>query len=90
MSGRIQVVIDADEREMFRRCARAQGVSLSAWLREAGRRRLAEESPGELTDPVALRAFFDSLPERDHGVEPDWSEHVGVIDASKKTGAAGT
>jgi len=88
MSSRIQVIVDAQEREAFRRCARSQGVSLSTWLREAGRRRLAEESQGSLTDPGALREFFDSLPEGDHGVEPEWSEHRAVIDASRASGSA--
>jgi hypothetical protein len=88
MSGRIQVIVDAQEREAFRRCARSQGVSLSTWLREAGRRRLAEEAPGRLADPAALRAFFDSLPEGDHGVEPEWSEHQAVIEASRGSGSA--
>lgn len=86
MSSRIQVIVETQEREAFRRCAKAQGVSLSTWLREAGRRRLALEGPSDLASPRALRAFFDSLPEAEHGVEPDWADHQAVIDASRGTG----
>jgi hypothetical protein len=86
MSSRIQVIVEPQEREAFRRCAKAQGESLSNWLREAGRRRLADEEPSELTDPAALRAFFDAVTEAEHGVEPDWSDHLAVIEASRGTG----
>jgi hypothetical protein len=36
MAVRIQVVVDEREREAFRAQARAEGRSLSGWLREEG------------------------------------------------------
>jgi hypothetical protein len=84
---RIQVLLDPEERELFRRLARQRGLSLSAWLRDAGLRRAAEE--GEVTrmrTVEALRAFFVACDQRETGREPDWEEHLAVLDASKRDG----
>src|SRR5438094_78621 len=40
MSSRVQVILSDEDREAFRLQAEREGVSLSAWLRDAGRRRL--------------------------------------------------
>lgn len=83
MSVRIQVLIDPDEREAFRRQAARQGTSLSAWLLEAGRTRLAAEAAKGHRTPTELRNFFASLPEKDTGREPEWKEHLRTIDRSR-------
>ncbi len=58
---RIQVVIDEAEREEFRAQARAEGQSLSEWLREAGRQRLLQQRPGRLDTPESVASFFAEL-----------------------------
>jgi hypothetical protein len=88
MATRIQVVVDEVEREAFRAQAEREGVSLSAWLREAGRRRLEAERP-RLDTVEKLQAFFDSLPDQE-GVEPDWEDHKRVIEQSMASGQSGT
>jgi hypothetical protein len=88
MSNRVQVILGDEEREIFRRRATAEGMSLSAWLREAGRRRLAEETPSSLDSVDELRRFFEALPDAEGGREPDWEQHLAVIQASRSDGAA--
>lgn len=89
MTVRIQVLLGADEREAFRRRASAEGLSLSAWLREAGRERLVEAEKRERLDtPAALREFFLVCDGREEGAEPDWEEHLRVIRASRRSGEA--
>jgi hypothetical protein len=88
MSTRIQVVVDEAEREAFREQADREGLSLSAWLREAGQRRLRQERP-RLDTVDELDAFFASLPDQ-QGVEPDWDAHKRVIGESMASGQSGT
>jgi hypothetical protein len=90
MATRIQVVVDEAEREAFRAQAQREGVSLSAWLREAGRRRLEAERPRlRLQTAEELEAFFAAIPDTG-GREPDWEEHKRVIGESMAQGQSGT
>ena len=54
MAVRVQVVVDRLERERFRRRAAEQGLSLSAWFREAGR----EKAAGSTSRTSATPKFF--------------------------------
>jgi hypothetical protein len=90
MAVRVQVVIDRLERERFRRQASEEGLSLSAWLREAGRQKAAaRESKGKMT-LRGLRAFFKKCDAREKQREPDWEQHLAVIGRSRATGQSGT
>jgi len=85
---RIQILLDPMEREQFRRLAQARGLSLSAWVREAALKQSAEESrQSRMRSGDALRAFFAECDAREAGVEPDWAEHLAVLDASRRQGA---
>lgn len=89
MAVRVQVILDEEEKELFRREARREGLSLSAWLRRAGEERLHGRPASRKMDTVEdLRAFFSSCDRREEGREPDWHEHLAVISASKRSGAA--
>jgi hypothetical protein len=85
---RIQVVIDEVEREEFRARAQREGMSLSEWLRRAGRDRLAESNEPTLTTAQALRQFFDEIDSANSGKPPedDWEVHEARIAASKRDG----
>jgi hypothetical protein len=84
---RIQVLLDPRERELFRRLARQRGLSLSAWLRDAAlRQSVLENEVPRLRTVDALRAFFAECDAREHGREPDWEEHLAVIDTSRREG----
>lgn len=90
MSSRVQVILDDEDRAAFARRAAAEGMSLSAWLREAGRRLLNSQETPSLRSPDAIRRFFDTLPEGGEGREPDWDQHVQTIEASRREGLTPT
>lgn len=86
MSTRIQVVIDERERDAFRARAIAEGKSLSEWLREAGRDRLEAARAPAIATVEQLDGFFAEVDDRELGREPEWSEHLEVIDRSRREG----
>jgi hypothetical protein len=87
---RVQVLLDKLDRERFRRRAAEEGLSLSAWLRQAGREKvMSEESKRKMTLP-ALRAFFKECDAREKAREPDWEEQRAVIHRSIARGQSGT
>ncbi len=87
MPTRVQVILDPEERESFRALARRDGLSLSAWLRQAGRERASKSRVRQALDsPEALSAFFAECDAREAGREPDWSEHLAVLERSKLGG----
>ncbi|MGI8876024.1 MAG: plasmid mobilization protein [Egibacteraceae bacterium] len=86
MSKRIHIVVDEREREAFRARAATEGRSLSEWLREAARERLRTTGPDELRNRSDLASFFAECDLREQGREPDWDEHVEVIEASRRAG----
>jgi hypothetical protein len=79
MSVRVQVILDEAERDEMKRLARSQGLSSSAWLREAGRLRAeAVRAKKRFTSVAELEHFFATRDERESGREPDWAEHLRV------------
>lgn len=88
MSARIHIVVDAAEKERFRRAAERKEKTLSEWLREAARERLARDRERVRLDTLEeLRAFFLHSDQRASGREPDWEKHERVIAASIRGGA---
>ena len=89
---RVQLVIPDEDRDRFFHQARREGMTLSAWLRTAARERLEEQQRSKpFESPADLEMFFqecDALegPER----EPEWKEHLNVIDESRRLGASST
>jgi hypothetical protein len=91
MSARVQLLLSEEEKVRFQRAAQQQGLSLSAWLREAALERLAaERAPAGPSDRAALRAFFEACDQREEGAEPDWPQHLEVIASSRLRGASST
>ncbi len=89
MSVRIQVLLDKAEADEIRHLARSEGVSVSAWFREAGRERArAAREKARFATPDSLQAFFAACDERRGGdePEPDWEEHLRVIESSRSHG----
>ncbi len=92
-STRIQIVISGSERERLRALAADSGESLSQWIRKAAeqraQRQLATRRFRHRSDVVA---FFDACDEdcSTDESEPEWSEHLSVINASKRAGDTGT
>lgn len=89
VTDRIHLVVEEADKERYRREAEREGVSLSEWLRDAARRKLAEaDARAELDTLEKLRDFFAACDRRERGREPDWQEHRRVIEES--LGGGGT
>lgn len=89
---RVQLVIPDADRDRFVLQARREGMTLSAWLRAAAHTRLEERQrvkPFEsLEDIEEFFKMCDALegPE----TEPDWEDHLRVINESRAAGATDT
>lgn len=80
MSVRVQVIIDEKEAARFKSQAMKESKSLSAWLRDAGRKMLeVNQGTISLRDSDALRRFFQMCHDRERGREPEWEEHKRLI-----------
>ena len=87
MSMRVQVILEEDEATKFRSQALKESKSLSAWLREAGRKMLELNGRAlPLSDPVTLKSFFKRCNERGKGKEPEWEDHKTLILEGYRTG----
>lgn len=88
---RVQLLIPDEDRDRFVRQAQVEGMSLRAWLMAAARQRLAEKQrsvPFESAE--ALQRFFrecDAL--EGPKLEPDWEEHLEVINKTRRDGPGG-
>ena len=80
MSVRVQVILDEREAARFKSQALKESKSLSAWLRDAGRKMLDVNQQWQtLTDQESLSQFFQQCVEREQGFEPSWEEHKRII-----------
>ena len=83
---RVQLLIPDEDRDRFVRQARIEGMSLSAWLIVAARQRVAQKQrsvPFESAED--LKRFFrecDAL--EGPKFEPDWEDHLEVINESRR------
>lgn len=92
MTERIHLVVREEEKEKYRRSAERSGLTLSEWLREAAREKLALESRGRSIETIEdLDAFFAECDARHEGEGPeaDWQDHRKVVEASVRSGFAG-
>lgn len=91
MGIRVQVVLDEKEKALFRRHAAAEGLSLSAWLKEAALDRISRSEQKEKLQSIEqLQSFFTECDNREAGREPDWDEHLEVIRRSRSSGFSET
>lgn len=87
MSIRVQVILDEEDVTRFKSQAMKESKSLSAWLRDAGKKMIALNHPQQrLTDPDALKQFFRKCDEREKGTEPDWEDHKKLVLDSYQAG----
>ena len=76
-------------RSNVRRQAEREGQSLSRWLQEHGLEGLDERNAKKkLATGAELEKFFVECDRRENGrgQEPDWEDHLRVIDASQSGG----
>jgi hypothetical protein len=86
MSTRVHLVLDTRERDAYRARAAAEGTTLSDWLRQAARERLARTTLPRISTLEDLDRFFDERTAAESGREPDWDEHLGVMERSRRSG----
>ncbi len=89
---RVQLVIPDEDRERFLHQARQEGLSFSAWLRAAAHERLERKQQTKRFESEAeIEAFWRECDKQaGPGREPDWEEHLKVINASRSSGATDT
>ena len=89
---RVQLVMPDADRELFVEQARREGMSFSAWMRAAARERLEASQRVKLFEsPEDVKEFFRSCAALDGPeMEPDWSEHLRVMNESRAAGVTGT
>ena len=92
---RVHVVIPDEDRVRYAAEARREGVSFSEWLREAARERFERKRQGRRFKTRAdLEAFWRECDEANAraGIErePDWEEHLKVINEEMGRGSSGT
>ena len=80
MASRVHLVLDPGEHDAFRARATEEGTSLSEWLREAARERLARSRPSRIGTVADLDRFFEERTAAEPGAEPGWDEHLMVIE----------
>lgn len=89
---RVQLIIADQDHGRFVQQARREGLTFSAWLRAAAHYRLEERQRSQrFESPEQVGEFFrmcDTL--EGSGTEPDWEEHLRVIDESRRRGFSGT
>ncbi len=80
MSVRVQVILDEEEATRFKSQAMRESKSLSAWLRDAGKKMMEINNQRQpLTNLDCLKKFFQQCNEREQGVEPDWEDNKRLI-----------
>ena len=89
---RVQLVIPDEDRDRFVHQARREGMTLSAWIRSAAHERLRQQQRESAFEGTAdLEEFFKTCDALGGPVqEPDWEEHLVLINESRLRGAAGT
>jgi hypothetical protein len=85
---RVQLVIPDEDRDRFVHQARREGMTLSAWLRTAAHERLKEQQQSKPFESLAdLEAFFQKCDALEGPkAEPDWEQHMDVIEESRRRG----
>ena len=89
---RVQLIMPDADRDRFVDQARREGMSLSAWIRAAARERLETRRRVKLFEsPDDVKEFFRNYASLDGPeTEPDWSDHLRVMNESRGTGATDT
>jgi hypothetical protein len=86
MAARVHLILDPREHDAYRARAAEEGTSLSEWLREAARERLARSRPSRIESVADLDRFFEERTAAEQGLEPDWDEHLAVMERSRRDG----
>ena len=86
MSLRVQVILKERDALKFRSQALKESKSLSAWLRDAGKKMLEIKETAPLADSESLKLFFKRCREHEKGRGPEWEEHKQNILSASRSG----
>ena len=88
---RVHLLIPDDDRDRFAHQAQREGISLNAWLIAAAWQRLTQKLGSVPFESAKdLQRFFrecDAI--EGPKLEPNWEEHLEMINESRKDGAGG-
>ena len=89
---RVQLIIPDEEKGQYIHQARKEGLTLSAWLRVAAKERLERNTRNDPFESIAeIKQFFAKCDKLESGgTEPDWEQHLFVIDETRKRGMTST
>jgi hypothetical protein len=87
---RIHILLPEADKARFAQQAAREGKSLGAWLREAAEEKFATAADARSFARVEdLHCFFADRDRLEQAPEPDWEEHLQVMDQSRGGGLAG-
>ena len=88
----VRISLGDDEFERFHEQAQREGITLGEWLRAAAVKRLEDTQRADhFNSTIKVGAFFegcDALKRPES--EPDWEDHVKVIERSRAGGVSDT
>ncbi len=89
---RVQLIMPDDDKARFVDQARREGMSLSAWMRAAANERIQKHGTvKQFESPEDIQKFFRTCADLDGPEsEPDWEEHLRVMNESRGRDAAAT
>ena len=89
---RVQLIMPDDDKARFVNQARREGMSLSAWMREAARERFeSRQSVKPFESPEDILEFFRECAALEGpDSEPDWEENLRVMNESRGRGVSAT
>ena len=85
---RVQLIIRDEDKRRYIHQARKEGLTLSAWLRAAADERIERKSRTEPFESIAdLKEFLCKCDKLEpDGIEPDWEQHLFVIQDARYNG----
>jgi len=90
MDTRIHMLVREADKALYRRQAEREGKSLGAWLREAAEEKLEAARTRRFESVDDLKRFFEARDAAECEPEPDWDDHLEVIERSRSGGSEPT
>ncbi|MGI9117030.1 MAG: plasmid mobilization protein [Gaiellales bacterium] len=81
MSTRLQIIVDDEEAELLRACARAEGVNLSEWIRRAMAMARKAQGPRTPEEKLAALRRLSHMPEEERAPAPPIEDMLREVNA---------
>jgi len=90
MDTRIHMLVREADKARYKHQAEREGQSLGAWLREAAEEKLEAARSRRFDSAEELNSFFETCDAAEGEPEPDWDDHLEVINRSRSGGSEPT